>query len=521
MKKHILITLLALCCQMTYAEKAIIDHIVYDLDLNKLTATVLNFQTSTEDVCTVTIPSTVEYKHDTYTVTSLRYDKLDQSYEFYYKYDKARINIEHLYLPSSLEEIYADAFTGMARLKELVIPKSVKLLVGMRYRNWDWSDCPILGRYNEEEYPRLESITVLGTPVCRRIELCGYYYLHKNYSMTECFYYDQGDRKNKRETLDQEKYNYVLKVANTIAGITSLENPKSSVCPNLKVFSMPAAEKESRLIKQCFTEARTLCDSYNTKLKEHPYFDGSQITYKLVYKDSPSQLRKDCDSIKTAITKQFNALTKGRMESNLRKNNLPKYLELYLASHSELKPSSDSIRIEYRCEDAPKQDSLVLLFIEHNVLPLSCRERQYQQYKNLFTDKAEFDEIYNHESAGSFLAEINYRLEVRPWLDKFIDLVKTNPDAKLQGMKAAKEGSIPYRLNAYMRMFQQNYSTQAERQHLNFFENQALNTLFEYNEKIKEEYAKNGHYFSNREDFFKAYIEPDYKNRLKEIKKNK
>lgn len=509
MKKLISALLFILCCQMTFAEKAIIDHIVYELDLNKLTAKVLNFQTSTEDVCDVCIPSNVMYKHDIYQVTALGYDKLEHGYEFYYQYDKARINIEHLYLPNSLEEISTDAFTGMARLQELIIPRFVKLLVAMRRDGWlnSWNDCPILGRDNKEEFPRMRSITILGTPTCKREERGDFRY----YTISKCYYYDRDDKKVEIP-LDMASYDYKLKVAYTIAGIKSLDNPTSKLCPNLNTFSMPAVERELAQIKQCYSEVQRLANSYNTKLKEHPYFDGSQITFKLDYKDSQTQLRKDCDSIKKAMTKQFVALKNGQMESNLRNNNLSKYLEIYFTQHPELKPSIDSVRFEYRCEDSPKQDSLVLLFIEHNVLPLSCRERQYQQYQNLFADRAEFNEIYDRKNADSFQTELDYRIELRLWLDRFIGLVRSEPDTKLQGMTSAKEGSIPYRIYAYLKKFTVDYNTQDKR---NYFFDVAVDTIFENNEKIKAEYAKNGHFFNSRQEFFEAYITPVYKKILK------
>lgn len=63
--------LLAFCCQLTFAETAIIGDIVYELDLNKRTAMVLNFQTNTEDVCGVIVPQYVEYKHEVFEVTSI------------------------------------------------------------------------------------------------------------------------------------------------------------------------------------------------------------------------------------------------------------------------------------------------------------------------------------------------------------------------------------------------------------------------------------------------------------------
>ena len=313
-----------------------------------------------------------------------------------------------------------------------------------------------------------------------------------------------------------DKYDYIAQVAYTMAGIISLDSLACDLCPNLKTFSMPKAERILGPVRQCYAELRTMCASYNAQLKEDPYYDGTKITYNLVYTDNQTQLRKDCDSIKAAITEQFNRLSNGQMKINMRENDLAKYIAVYQNLHPEYTRAIDSLRIEYRCEAPSAQDSIVLLFIEHNTLPLSCRERQYAQGRNLFTDRAEFDAIYNSKQAEAFQSEIDYRLELRLWLDKFIELVKTNPEAKLQGMVAAKDGSVPYRIYAYLRKFAVDYNTADKR---DFFYNEAVNTIFEFNEKTKEEYAKNGLSFNSRKEFFDAYISADYKKQLKDHKK--
>ena len=64
MKKYFIAVLLSICCQISFAEYVVIDHIVYDLDFVNLTATVLNFQIGINTPCTVTIPETVRYKND-------------------------------------------------------------------------------------------------------------------------------------------------------------------------------------------------------------------------------------------------------------------------------------------------------------------------------------------------------------------------------------------------------------------------------------------------------------------------
>ena len=508
MKKIIAFILVFFCCQVTFAEKALIDHIVYYLDLKSLTARVLNFQTSKTDLCDITIPSTVEYKHDTYTVTILSYERFTWDSEFYYDYEKARMNIEHVILPNTIKEVWYQAFCGMTRLREIEIPESVTLIYVRNYGGGLFGNFAkhTLGVKLEDELPRLERIVVNGTPDCLWDKMDG----STKYTFTSRW--DYRNREWTETPYNLASYNYILQVAYTMAGINSLDSLSCDLCPNLRTFSMPDAERKIGPIKQCYSELRMLCNSYNAQLKENPYYDGFKITYNLTYKGNLHQLRRECDSIKAAITEQYNHLSKGQMENNMRENDLAKYITIYQTIHSECKQGIDSLRFEYRCESFSKQDSTILLFVEHKELPLSCRERQYQQHQNLFTDKVEFDAIYNSKQAESFQSEIDYRLELRPWLDKFIDLVKTNPDAKLQGMIKAKDGSIPYRIYSYLRNFAADYNTQDKRDH---FYNEAVNAIFEYNVRVNEEYTKNEHFFKSRQEFVDAYITTEYKKILK------
>lgn len=199
------------------AERAVVDRIVYELDLMNMSAKVLNFQTSLSEPCDVVIPSTIIYKNDRYVVTELSEESMFSNEKLRYDYREARLNIEHISLPNTLKVIHNGAFDGMRRLKDLIIPASVELFTHIYYEEEPYGTNLLLESYSiwgdKIYFPRLESIQVLGTPTI--------------------------DYNNEKITVASE--NYSTMVGKAIAGIGT---PYASIyCPNLKSFSMPKAEE--------------------------------------------------------------------------------------------------------------------------------------------------------------------------------------------------------------------------------------------------------------------------------------
>ena len=229
MKKFFCLVLSIVCIQFAHAELALVGKIVYDLDLGRMTATVLNFQTSKEKPCDVTIPQTIKYKNEVYTVTKLSYRaNFGGDPKLTYDYAEARVNIEHIIMPNTLKVITCNSFCGMMRLKELIIPASVEWLTDIvlvpdncypkSYKlllvNYDsWSKATGL-------FPRLTKIEVLGTPTCVYTEEC------ERYNPTK---------------IKPDDPDYLKKMAMVIAGVGT---PYAKViCPNLDTFSMPEVQK--------------------------------------------------------------------------------------------------------------------------------------------------------------------------------------------------------------------------------------------------------------------------------------
>ena len=278
MKKVFLLLLMSVFSHVIHAEYAIIDDIVYNLNVENLTAIVLNFQNAGSDVA---IPAKVSYRGDQYIVRSIsRYDfdynsidsyndtyhtqqmatsvwgdnwisdaivertmKKNQKREeeesyFQYDYNYTRAAINTLQLPNTIKYIYSGSFDGMTRLRALIIPASVDKLPDGENTIFNQS------------MPRLEHVIVMGLPT---------------FSMSESSVVTFTSMDN------EGNFNYIEKLKQKI-GI--------HYCPNLKTFQVPEF-KAKQSILDTYTKANQLLKKatvqWNNDLSRSPYNNGAKI----------------------------------------------------------------------------------------------------------------------------------------------------------------------------------------------------------------------------------------------------
>lgn len=522
--KLFLLAVVTFFCQMIYAEYAIIGRIAYHLDFENLTATVLNFQVDTDYPCDVTIPERVFYKKDIYKVTRFSYYAFDYdavsnyqmtslflgsdlaslglngSFErekaerdYRYNYKEARANIEHIELPQTLEVIDGGAFVGMRRLKSLIIPASVKKFANVKSGN-------LLNGSRSETFPRLETITILGTPTCE----AGYYLDNSERVVSVAAQVEQGD------------FDYIKMMAYVVAGIDTLTN-SSVICPKLRYFNMPRAkaaiEKAQNNRSWCnFYNARleTICADYNTKLKEHVFYDGTILTYENVQlSENIDYIKKSYNLQKDNIFSRYNTLIEGKMEENLRNNDKVKYLNAYSIAYPDKKHFIDSLLLEFRCHNEAKSYDVIIDAIGgKSINLLTCRQEQYLNYAYYFKDQTEFNERYNLAASNDdFMKEIRERKEAKKSFEDFNRDMENNPNVNLQGMFSSNDKKIREYLGHVC--FQKRKC---------YYYDDAINVVISINKNAKKEYEKNGQYFASPKEFFEAYISSQYKAELKKHK---
>ena len=548
MKKSLFsIIIVLLYCPFAFAEYVVINRLVYKTYLKDLTATVLNYQTSIDVPCDVIIPETITYKNDIYTVTGLSNPFEDTlsiygnegsysnksfffrtpsyQYDYPYEYEKARANIEHIYLPNTLKHIEAGAFAGMDRLRSLVIPSTVQTFsnLGIKYGFGNFLSGERLFASPSTTYYRLDSIIILGTPSCTLLEEEG------NLIAAMYGYFGQLKKVNIELSLQDSvgDYVYIQLMKRIVAGIDA-KTGKSELCPNIKLFSMPKAERilAEKLKVQDFCNKSNdtlikLRDSLNAQLREHPYFDDSSLSFDSISGDTILTIKIKYDQQKNSLLKQFKDLVNGEMKSNLKKNDPVKYLSVYRQQHPEVAHTIDSIYGEYCCYTESQQNKFVMQVLDGLTIDSkSCRCFLYEQHYALFNSKSEFDSIYNiflrdtqlHKYVNindPFYVEILRREEAYDILNELYSTLLKKPKVKLQGMKTAKKG-VPHIIAAHLNTLKKTY-----------FYDRAVKYIFDINKPINTEYLKNGQYFTNQQVFFEAYISSEYKKTLKANKRSK
>lgn len=507
------------------SEYTVINHIVYSLDIDELTATVVNFQTPTDRTCHVTIPETIWYKEDKYNVAGIALEDFNYndlylaSYlvsslfdnalidynisnkanetgkmfsDFQYDYQKARANITYLDIPNTVIVIRNGAFSGMTRLKELTIPASVVALYSYSNENI--------------RFPRLEKVSIGGIPSL----------------ITWGTVIDP--------TIQDSigNFTYISEVAKAFVGIDP-NTGKSEMCPNLKSFSMPAAKKA---IEKAIDEKRKnelLCDSvsnfynlalereceeYNKKLAKHPYYDGTLLSSnKVKWNRDTCIIRKDYLEQTQKLSHKYDSLVNGEMEARLRKNNVEQYIKFYQIVHPEKKAAIDSLALEFRCWDKGNfHKNVILNFIDGRNIDLhSCRQKYYVDYGDLFADKEEFDKQYDSiESDSDFRAEIEKRIAERNLLNlkkrKVKRYMNDSKDIKFQGVLSPKH------------TFHDSFEIIYENMRTPCCYEEFISSFLSINTKAAKEYGRNSRYFKDKKEFFEAYITPEYKKILKSNK---
>lgn len=577
MKRLIILLWVSLICHSAFSEYAIVDNIVYRLNLEKLTAVVLNFQNVGSDVV---IPSYISYMGDRYVVQSIsRYDfeasAIDSYYDTYhtqqiatslfgdnwisdaiveetikeqqqredeeayfqydYKYSRASINT--LQLPQTIEYISPRAFDGMVRLRALFVPESVKVLPSGS-----------LTVFNQS-MPRLEHIIILGLPI----------------------YHTNGDKTiNFASVDDNGNFDYIERLKRKF---------DISRCPNLESFQVPKhANKQS--ILNSYTKANQslveITAKWNADIAKSPYNNGAKIATPVLKTDACRDEELLLSAFKQAVQYIKNrgmcfayqnaiAYTKDSLENELKKHPYyngakleveePKFeiIELdssrianaYLSCAKRLgeqyreltsKKMESSLRTYYpsRYVEAyirlnphyrPKLDSI---YMEFRCLP-------YEEQSKIVIQAIDGKEIIQESCRQKQWNQYSYLYENQTEFDRsYNTLTNASFNGEICERQKAKsllnscinyasENSKQIKLKAMRK--KPNEQTQRIISYLDEFKRTyyyslAVEFLLSQYPKVLAEYDKNKIYFVSQIDFFEAYTSENYGTILKN-KKNK
>ena len=274
-----------------------------------------------------------------------------------------------------------------------------------------------------------------------------------------------------------------------------------------------------RLQQGCYREVQTnkvLNDSvsaYKIKLGKHPYFHIS-LGIKINTNDfllPKTMIGASTQDIKTAYNKNLSKLSEEYHKlynsiENICKTKFSKhYADVYCQLHPDFAVKVDSIQHSYRCKYTTTEVAMTLLANEVFDEP-TCQETQYSENTKLFKSKKEFLQLYDELSSEDFTQELNNRTKKINYLDEkfntedFKNLIFL--DAKILGNP---------KLIAFIDKYEE----------LKEMCNYPVSEFINHNTKMLKEYQKSTNYWSSMDEFFEAYISGNYKQILKNKKKQK
>jgi len=564
MKRLISGLLLILSCSVVRAEYAAVDQIVYNVNDESGNAWVHNILNTSG---TVTIPAYVTYRGVQYKVTGITKNDFNTNARNTYNfssaligsglitglvtldaavrereerpfradYDYIRSTIKTLNLPNTLVFIDEKAFDGMKSLKSLIIPASVKYL----------PDDGILSSNSvfRGYLPNLQSITILGLP--------------------EFEAWDKGEKRTITLISQDEEgnLNYIERIK---------EKFDLSYCRNLVSFSMPEFEKRRPLIKafykanaslegmvnscnsklkkgkipvpaikdeacsdaqtiqealnqaiqyintmfNCCKSQEQLYDSLTNLLQQHPYYDGSELTYEIPLLDpqepQTSSIVTLSKKIKANLVAEYNELIEGKMERNLLINQTEKYVKIYTGLHPEKKADIENFFKNYMCETKATQNVYFVKYMDYGrVDAISCREKRWKEYHQYFESASEFNESYNRAQS-----DLDLRTEIGARKNAFekVEDLKLYVPSHIKEIKLSNMNKKPNAATSEV-IKCLNYTK------AHYFYTKVVSYLIETIPSVKKEYEKNGQYFKSEVEFFEAYSLDSYNNILKENKK--
>lgn len=200
------------------------------------------------------------------------------------------------------------------------------------------------------------------------------------------------------------------------------------------------------------------------------------------------------------------------MKKDFRNNSSPdEFGRIYLEENAWKRDQLMAEYMECRCRYS-SFTYYVLAYDEGKASPSDCRCREiyWDEYNHLFSNRKEYDSIYNL-SDDEWKTELAFRIEGE---EKFLRY-----QSLLQHYYAfcISENAIVLNDQIEELKIELNKCLKELKGHI--FYDKAINMLFEKNMSLSEEYEKQSKYYESKEDFVEDYLTTDYKKKLRERKK--
>ncbi len=313
--------------------------------------------------------------------------------------------------------------------------------------------------------------------------------------------------------LKQYPYNYN---ENRIAYSLSLELPNDEkflhdtlhslleIINRKKAQLIERYQKDSLQFKQLNDSLRKKVKESNEQLLSNPY----NLQKRTIDDGLSDSLFGRTEELTEELHHKMSAIPKWQKQieqevyEDAKKNNPQRFCEIYFAQNPVQKQFADSIYVECRCK-FPGRNAFDIAFIDNTLSDCDCRDKQYQEVSYLYHSREEFDMSYNKEE-NAFFQEVEGRKKEKRILTQLEETLATQKQLKMKKALASSKQEIIEIVNRVS-------------QHRNgYYYEDAVELLLKYDDKMSEEWEKDGAYFKSKAEMYEYYIGEDYEKALRE-----
>lgn len=255
-----------------------------------------------------------------------------------------------------------------------------------------------------------------------------------------------------------------------------------------------------------------LANPYNTDKKTLTNYKQIGNDLKPDYDETITELRQiKFEQYKSQLQRDYYSLN-DNFERELKTKKPSEYCQIYFDINPTKKKEADMKYTECRCNYSSRLD-FDLKFIEGKVSSCNCREKEFQKNGALFSNRQDFDNFYN-KGDDEYFKELEIRKLKKEEELAIADIRNNSSIIENLDFRDIQIKSTSYKYAAiYFKKIAQ-YKTKP-------YYSIVVETLIDVNKGLNKEWQKNGHFFDSKTDFYESYTGGEYKQKLKERKKQK
>lgn len=252
---------------------------------------------------------------------------------------------------------------------------------------------------------------------------------------------------------------------------------------------------------------RSAVDEYNKKISASEYYSAERSSNSLLDISDytlPKAEKYNEEALKQAFCKQeakmqenyTNALKE--IELDCRQNDPDRYIAIYAAKSPDFEAKFNALEFDYRCCSFNKNQ--IAFYIIDNIMPEESK--CFDKYIKLFNSADEFYSFYN--DATRFNQEVSFRQKINSKHDSILRALQYR-QLVFKAAQSEKNATI---MAPYLEAIEEFKIVES-------WYNATLEAFFKADAKMVKEFEKSGSFFKSKQEFFDAYISPDYKTILK------